>query len=368
MGNESQLSPEIQKLTEKIAKDPSSRLFLPLAEEYVKCGMLEEAIATLEEGLKSHPDYVSARVSLGKVYVQKGMVAEAKREFERVVMVHPDNLVAHRKLAHIYKEEGEREKARESALLIVNSNPQDGEMKQLLQELETAPVAPPAVAGEEDASLGRMVTGISPGEVTGIEDLTKETKEENPPPSDRDRWETVKAAQEEASDRGAPPAEPEAYNLGAVSQPDMGTGEAAPEENAGSAVPEADVGSAAPASKEAPQPAVSSEDELSSPALAELYIQQGHYDKGIEVYREILEKNPDQGEVRQKLEDALLLARLLTYKPHPPVSPPPAGRAGPQEIPEQEISEPSPPKEKEADEKVKRLQTWLEGIRKSQGR
>ena len=72
------LSPEIGKLTEKLQKDPSSKLFFPLAEEYIKCNMLEEAIIVLTDGLKTHPGFHAARVSLGKVYLQKGRAGEAR--------------------------------------------------------------------------------------------------------------------------------------------------------------------------------------------------------------------------------------------------------------------------------------------------
>ena len=72
------LSPEITKLSERLAKDPTSKLFVPLAEEYIKAGMLEEAVAVLMDGLKAHPGFTSAHVTLGKVYLGKGQIKEAK--------------------------------------------------------------------------------------------------------------------------------------------------------------------------------------------------------------------------------------------------------------------------------------------------
>ncbi|MEK7789333.1 MAG: hypothetical protein AAB283_05390, partial [Planctomycetota bacterium] len=57
---------DIEKLKEKLKKDPNSKLFVPLAEEYRKKGMLDEAISVLMTGITSQPGYTSARVSLGK--------------------------------------------------------------------------------------------------------------------------------------------------------------------------------------------------------------------------------------------------------------------------------------------------------------
>ena len=62
---------DIEKLKEKVKKDPNSKLFVPLAEEYRKTGMLDEAISVLMTGITSQPGYASARVSLGKIYLEK---------------------------------------------------------------------------------------------------------------------------------------------------------------------------------------------------------------------------------------------------------------------------------------------------------
>jgi tetratricopeptide (TPR) repeat protein len=73
---------EIERLKEKINKDPNSKLFVPLAEEYKKAGMFDEAIDALILGLERQPNYLSARVSLGKIYIERG-AAEAGRNPSR---------------------------------------------------------------------------------------------------------------------------------------------------------------------------------------------------------------------------------------------------------------------------------------------
>ena len=97
---------DIDKLKEKVKKDPNSKLFVPLAEEYRKTGMLDEAISVLMAGITSQPGYTSARVSLGKIYLEKKMAPAAKEEFEKVISAIPDNLFAHKKLAEIYRDSG----------------------------------------------------------------------------------------------------------------------------------------------------------------------------------------------------------------------------------------------------------------------
>lgn len=127
---------DLKRLKEKVDKDPNSKLFFPLAEEYKKVGMLDEAIDVLMKGLNSQPDYMSARVSLGKIYLEKSMVNEARAEFEKVINSKPDNLFAHRKLAEIYRNLGERDKALEEFRMVLTLNPLDEDTVRTITEIE----------------------------------------------------------------------------------------------------------------------------------------------------------------------------------------------------------------------------------------
>ena len=131
---------DIERLKEKIDKDPDSKLFVPLAEEYKKAGMLDEAIEALSKGLDRQPTYLSARVSLGKIYIEKGMLNEARDEFEKVTQVIPDNLYAHKKLAEIFRDLGEHEKAIYEFKTVLKLNPADEWATSSLSTLENGPV------------------------------------------------------------------------------------------------------------------------------------------------------------------------------------------------------------------------------------
>jgi predicted Zn-dependent protease len=63
---------EIDRLATAVAKDPRSKEFLPLADEYIKVGMWQEAAGVLEDGLKVYPGFVTAMAALGRVYDQLG--------------------------------------------------------------------------------------------------------------------------------------------------------------------------------------------------------------------------------------------------------------------------------------------------------
>jgi tetratricopeptide (TPR) repeat protein len=163
---------EIERLKERVDKDPNSKLFVPLAEEYKKAGMPDEAIDALTKGLERHPGYMSARVSLGKIYLEKGMLSEAGTEFEKVVSAIPDNLYAHKKLAEIYRALGEREKAVAEFRQVLKLNPTDEDSTKSLAILEGGFTVQPEVTKMVKA----MMKEETPSEVPVSEPL-KELRE-----------------------------------------------------------------------------------------------------------------------------------------------------------------------------------------------
>ena len=118
---------QIDRLATAVAKDPRSKEFVPLADEYIKAGMWQEAAAVLEDGLKAYPGFVTAMAALGRVYDQLGQPVKAKAILEEVVKQRPDNLRGHRILAKLYQAEGKADLALRSCAVILCANPSDEE-------------------------------------------------------------------------------------------------------------------------------------------------------------------------------------------------------------------------------------------------
>lgn len=136
------IAAEIDRLATAVAKDPRSKEFLPLADEYIKADMWQEAAAVLEDGLTVYPGFVTAMAALGRVYDQLGQAAKAKSILEEVVKQRPDNLRAHRILAKLYHAEGQAELALHSCTAILNANPFDEEALALKRSITGTPDAP----------------------------------------------------------------------------------------------------------------------------------------------------------------------------------------------------------------------------------
>ena len=102
MPDEIPLSPRAEQLRGRLEKDPDSKLFLQLAEEYRKLGAREAALEVCRKGLEKHPTYHTARAALGRIYLDMGRAEEATRELRKVLQVTPGNILAGKLLADSY--------------------------------------------------------------------------------------------------------------------------------------------------------------------------------------------------------------------------------------------------------------------------
>jgi tetratricopeptide (TPR) repeat protein len=101
------LEGRIRELAKRVEREPGSRYFVPLAEEYRKAGRISDALSTLEEGLIAHPAYVAARVSLARAYLEAGRTEDSMAAFSKALADDPSNLVAAKALGDLHLSRGE---------------------------------------------------------------------------------------------------------------------------------------------------------------------------------------------------------------------------------------------------------------------
>ena len=121
---------------ELVLKDPSSPKFVFLAEILRKRGDLHRATEILIMGLKTNPDNITARSTLGKIYYDRWMIDQAKNEMEKVIRVAPDNLDAAKVLIQIYRSEENYNKALETCYASLVFNPEDDDLTEELKVLQ----------------------------------------------------------------------------------------------------------------------------------------------------------------------------------------------------------------------------------------
>lgn len=340
---------EIEKLTDRISKDPKSKLFVPLAEEYKKAGDVEMAVLVLTEGLKHNPGYVTAKSFLGRLLLEKGDLGGAKKEFEEVVKAIPDNLLAHRKLGDIYALQGDNSNALKHLRSALALNSADEDIRSLVSDLEAGkPVKdriqkqaqkPPA---EQKPAPALAVNKPAPPQAKAAA---------APPPSAphhvREQEEAEEILLVEPLDAHAavlPMARGGSELLrehpGPAVEPSVGH---AAEEGSVFQLsgqyhePEGSPGPARPAG----MPGISSgqeiaaragtDDDLTTNTLAELYVSQGFYDKAIDIYDRLLADNPGNRALQEKLKSLRAMAGAAASAAIPE-----GGAGQPYAVPEEE--------------------------------
>ncbi|MBM4140004.1 MAG: tetratricopeptide repeat protein [Nitrospira sp.] len=276
---------EIERLKEKLNKDPNSKLFILLAEEYKKEGMLDEAIAILTQGLERHPRYMSAHVSLGKIYLEKGILDKAKEEFKEVISAIPDNLYAHKKLAEIHKDLVEIDEAAKEFKMVLRLNPGDEEAANSLAEIEKGLTVKPEIP---EKATSAETTYSKP------EPALEEEKPPEIPITEQDIEYSSKTLFEE-----------EEIEEGVTEQEGLPEEEIFPFEDIFKEIGVSDE-EISEALKEGvfEQPSLSISD-------ADQYIAQGKYMTAMDIYKKLLSTEPGNIHVMQRIEDIKWLLKLL---------------------------------------------------------
>jgi tetratricopeptide (TPR) repeat protein len=392
----------IEELEKRLAADPNSRMFVQLAEEYRKAGMLEQAIDCCEKGLKKHPQYPSARVALGRALLEAGSFDRASEEFEAVLKQVPDNILAHKFLGETYHRLGRFDEALKKYKVASTLAPEDTELGVRIQEVQAvlsggprpaapapSPAAPPAVTNVAPApplppipqaapasmpvtpkppfpSVDEMEeTIIAPPEsarpglidlppiplVEVDEPMVLETRDYIPPPK-------TAAPAAPAPPKPSPPSplpaafeDMEAENLyePTIQEPFVFP---PPVEVAAPSPPEPPP-PPAPVAPIAPQPPPRPVPEIETATMAEIYASQGHIDQALAVYRKLVERNPAETRYGDRIEELLMLSRAAGENREP------AGAAA---------SSRNPADGSDADERtIQVLEDWLEAIRRSRG-
>lgn len=125
----------IKRYEERLARDPASLAFAPLADAYRKVGRTREAINLCREGLGRFPHYTTARLILAKAHLDDGNAEAALSELGVILQASPKDAQAHRLAAEILRKAGRWEEARQHLERVVKLDAGDRESRLLLETL-----------------------------------------------------------------------------------------------------------------------------------------------------------------------------------------------------------------------------------------
>jgi len=135
MGTSSLLT-KIGEYEEELSKNPSSQIFVQLAEAYRKMGLLEEASAAIEKGLEHHSDLPMAYVAQGRIRAQQGDNEGAVFAFEQVLQRDAQNIYGLKGLARVRLMQNAASMAIPLVKQLLQLRPDDPEVKKLKASCE----------------------------------------------------------------------------------------------------------------------------------------------------------------------------------------------------------------------------------------
>jgi tetratricopeptide (TPR) repeat protein len=357
---------ELDKLEARFQQNPKGRNFAPLADAYRKAGLIDNAIGLCQEGLKLHPDYVSAYIVYARCLVDKKDDQAALDVFKKVLELDGENIIALRGLAELAERNGRHAEEVEWLTRLLNADPMNGDAAEALARAKGKAAAPgPDIVEGPTAKMEKpdfVVDKETPDPVT----LTPPAAATSAPSRDVENFETpisfnpnahaaakadglevqedveLNAQQiEQVEIEGLAPTQYEGsgmFRLDAPAPPDS-----APPPELEDGLPEVDLPlimpdeeSSAPAAKGPPAPpkppppappappqrgsrvpaavALSDDDGAADSAtlskaepvvtetMAELYLKQGHHQDALRVYQALLAQRPNDATLKAKVE------------------------------------------------------------------
>ena len=236
------LSPEIEKFLDEWTKNPLSKVFVKLAEEYRKSGLLDEAKEVCEKGLKANPNYLSGNMVLAKVLFDKGEYDRSFEEVFKVTSVQTDNIMAQNLLLELYIKKGDKDNAIQVCDIISYLDPNNEEIKNKKIQMEKSGIIQEEEEEEEEEKTE------TPHDISD-EDFQIEEEESE---EDTEEFVLEDIDEEEEEEEG---------------------------------------------SEELMQ------GEFATNTVAELYIKQGFYEKGLNIYKEMLDESPNDDKLIEKINE-----------------------------------------------------------------
>ncbi|MEP6904651.1 MAG: tetratricopeptide repeat protein [Gemmatimonadales bacterium] len=276
-----QTTPRIEDLRQKFHENPR-RYFAPLANEYRKAGDPEQAIAICRAHLAQQPAHMSGHVVYGQALYDAHRIDEAREVFQLALALDPENIIVLRHLGDIARQRGDVAEARSWYSRALDGDPHDAEIAAYLAELTE-----PLVSHGVESAPPALVAAPAEEVPTASEDTLRDLDES---PYLETAQQAAAAFAETPTEAASQPAEPASRTTPAGERQSRltPTGEGFP---------------------------------ILTRTLAELYLQQGHIEAALDIYRQLAEHEPDDEDIRARIaalsRDAHVAAEAEPDEPAP---------------------------------------------------
>src|SRR5918992_547393 len=119
------MSDEIRRLSDELARDPASLVFLQLAEALRRHGQLDHALRIAARGVERHRDNADAHDLLARIAADRGELDRAFSAWETVLRLAPTHVGARKGLGFLCFQQGRLEEAEAHLSEAAHCDPDD---------------------------------------------------------------------------------------------------------------------------------------------------------------------------------------------------------------------------------------------------
>lgn len=119
------MADDIRMLSAALARDPSSLVYVELAEALRHAGRRDEALRVLMHGLGRHPQHADGYDCLGRLQADLGQAPQARWAWEKALQISPEHGGALRGIAFLHYRDGDARRAAEALEHALAVDPSD---------------------------------------------------------------------------------------------------------------------------------------------------------------------------------------------------------------------------------------------------
>ncbi|MBX7101250.1 MAG: tetratricopeptide repeat protein [Myxococcaceae bacterium] len=153
----------VERYEQMLRQDPASTVFVELAKAFLERGDHARAIEVCQQGVGHHPKSVVGRVLWGKALISLGKASEAMNQFDQAVGLDRDNPHAYNLIGEVLLKKGLYRSALPVLRKAAALQPNDGRIKQWLDQTKSALTGGPAPAVADSTLLEQATEGPPPG-------------------------------------------------------------------------------------------------------------------------------------------------------------------------------------------------------------
>ncbi|MCY1033173.1 tetratricopeptide repeat protein [Corallococcus sp. BB11-1] len=134
----------VERYEQLLRQDPTSSVFVELAKALLEKGDAARTIEVCTQGITHHPTSTVGRVLWGKALIQLGRPAEAMEQFDQAIAIEKDNPYAYNLIGEVLLQRGLFRSALPILRKAVALQPNNGRVKQWLDQAQQALSGGPA--------------------------------------------------------------------------------------------------------------------------------------------------------------------------------------------------------------------------------